>query len=153
MNIIITADHHWNGWGALDSYRAISNEFGLAGLEKFYRADAAMGNVFMNGSYARSGLMMLDEAVNEPSVSLENLTIVSGNAPALATPDPRRYITDKALSAEFDWYHFWYGPSSELVLEGGGASGFFKGADNRRFLHLGNPVADSPKLLSNQCLY
>lgn len=118
------SDHHWNGWGALDSYRAISNEFGLAGLEKFYRADAAMGNVFMNGSYARSGLMMLDEAVNEPSVSLENLTIVSGNAPALATPDPRRYITDKALSAEFDWYHFWYGPSSELVLEGGGASGF-----------------------------
>lgn len=117
------SDHHWNGWGALDSYRVISNEFGLAGLEKFYHADAAMGNVFMNGSYARSGLMMLDEAVSEPSVSLENLTIVSGDAPALATPDPRRYITDRALSAEFDWYHFWYGPSSELVLEGGGASG------------------------------
>lgn len=122
-----TTDHHWNGWGALDAYNKAAAV--LATREQGVRVDAAALQAPMknlgpvsgfdwlqeNGSLVREGLMMLNEAVNEPALPFDDIEVTSGDAPFCLSADGVQEMKERYLMAEYDFYQVWYGEWSDTV--------------------------------------
>lgn len=125
-----TTDHHWNGWGALSAYKqAISKieieqqaETTSLEINDSWKKIENFEEIAENGSYSRSGLMLLNEPVNEPKIPLEKIEIVSNtslNGKDAALPkliEPNKTETAKyKLASEFNFYETWYGGSINTI--------------------------------------
>lgn len=107
-----TTDHHWSGWGAARAFDLLTgwNQSQQAAT----KTNPILSGRVMNGSYSRSGLLLLNERIDEPPLKLESIESSGGYSAALQ--DPTSILDADPLLAEFDFYHTWYGPSASTTL-------------------------------------
>lgn len=110
------SDHHWSGYGTLAAYNQIANTLNLSRSVASTGCNSQLEGLAMNGSFARSGLMLLDCAVREPVFFTERLSVEDGTPPPVAQNDGRKNLDLTPLHSEFDFYHSWYGPSASINI-------------------------------------
>ncbi len=111
-----TTDHHWTGWGAIDSYNKTAHKMDLQLMRKPQK-DTELDELVTNGWWSRSGLMLLNEPVDEPKLELQDLSVTSGDDAMLRSPDGYQIIY--ADHPEYSFYDKWYGniSSDTMVIE------------------------------------
>lgn len=112
-----TTDHHWNGYGASETYNALAFD-----SREGFKASSVINTsgLEINGSLARSGLDLLDEPVSEPLLDTSGMLAdyVDGSIPLLQQGEIG--LKDESLPVEFNFYHEWYGPSANCVIMNSG---------------------------------
>lgn len=106
------SDHHWNGYGTLQAYSALQKAAGLPNDRDNNSATIEFPGIRSNGSYARKGLMLINEPAREPQFDLSDMTVVGDKIPPIVQPDGPSLIHDDAMGSVFDFYSTWYGSSS-----------------------------------------
>lgn len=110
------SDHHWNGHGALALYQKAAEELGLTADVLDSEHDDLLQDVYQNGSYSRSGLMLLNESVSEPALRLSGFDVKGGyKLPEMFDRLPLT-AENEGLATEFNFYHSWYGASSDATI-------------------------------------
>lgn len=125
-----TTDHHWNGYGASETYNALAFD-----SREGFKASSVINTsgLEINGSLARSGLDLLDEPVSEPLLDTSGMLAdyVDGSIPLLQQGEIG--LKDESLPVEFNFYHEWYRAFGKLrnqefrqgpLGSGGGCWGF-----------------------------
>lgn len=104
-------DHHWNGYGALAAYRMVSQEMSLADSRDNNTSAVTFGDLVMEGSYAREGLMFVDDKAREPRYDTSGLTLDSKKiAPVLLpTEEGVEELLSDHNTAIYNFYSKWYG--------------------------------------------
>lgn len=109
------ADHHWNGYGTAAVYEKLRTEAGLP-----YELEDPLPSIDFkgfraNGSYARDGLMLIDQAVTEPRFDLSGFDILNKELPPIAMENGVDELIGNGTKASFNFYSLWYG--SALLTE------------------------------------
>ncbi|THG36495.1 hypothetical protein [Adlercreutzia caecimuris] len=105
------SDHHWNGYGTLQAYEALMDAAGLASNRQNNIATIEFPDIRANGSYARKGLMLLNESVHEPQFDLTGIQATGKKIPPIIKPEGPTLIHNDAMGSVFDFYSNWYGSS------------------------------------------
>lgn len=109
-------DHHWSGFGTIDAYNQIASIAGLTPFDGPIAANSELEGLVMNGSNARSGLLLLNETAHEPNLHLGRLLNEAHETAPVALADGRKILNLDPLRTEFDFYHDWYGPSAPALI-------------------------------------
>ncbi|MDE8702800.1 hypothetical protein PZH32_07455 [Adlercreutzia equolifaciens] len=104
-------DHHWNGYGTLALYRTLQATAKLPYTVEEPRPTLSFPGLATNGSYARDGLMLLNEAVEEPAFDLTGLEVQNTELPPIAQADSVEALLAMGPIAEYSFYTQWYGSS------------------------------------------
>lgn len=110
------SDHHWSGYGTLAAYDQIAKALNLNRSVASTRCNSQLEGLVMNGSSARSGLVLLNCAIKEPVFFSESLCAEKGDTPPVTQNDGRKILDLTPLHSEFDFYHSWYGPSASISI-------------------------------------
>lgn len=110
-----TTDHHWNGFGTLEAYRALAPVANLREDVGSYSTTVSFGNFPTNGSYAREGLMLLDEIVQEPQFDLTGLAIDAETVPPIASKNSVEDLEALGMKAAYSFYPQWYGTAAQTA--------------------------------------
>lgn len=105
------SDHHWNGYGTLKAYDALMDEAELVSQRNNNTATVEFPGIYANGSYARKGLMLINETVHEPQFDLSGIQATGKKLPPIIRPEGPALIHEDAMGAVFDFYSTWYGSS------------------------------------------
>ena len=113
-----TGDHHWNGFGAQEAFDA------AGGGEPSAMEVPGIASICMNGSLAREGLLLVNEPACEPVFDVSSLRVADGSSAYLLRPLGGEALAQQRDSAEFNFYHSWYGEPLSLSMsgEGGGSA-------------------------------
>lgn len=137
-----TTDHHWNGFGALAAYnQMIENEPSEQLTDGPYPSES-FPSLYINGSTARGGLMMLNEVPNEPDMALWSYPMTASISPPLLKQRGGVRMISYLPESEFNFYHAWYGPSSSVVIQNNS-----KEAQGRKALVLGDSYTSAMQWL------
>lgn len=109
-------DHHWNGFGTLEAYNEIAVTCDLASYETSETVKG-LESIGFNGSYARRGLMPLNEEILEPVFPTEELAIKEGTLANALLEDGVWRVKQDPLEAEFRFYERWYGDNAVTVIQ------------------------------------
>lgn len=104
-------DHHWNGYGTIALYRTLQTTAALPYTVEDARPALTFPGLVTNGSYARDGLMLIDETVEEPSFDLKGLKVQNSELPPVAQADGVEALMAMGPLAEYSFYTQWYGSS------------------------------------------
>lgn len=110
-------DHHWNGWGTISAYNDVADAMGLARVDDA-APDAQLEGLFMNGSSARNGLMLLNEPVCEPLLDTEGIYVEQGDSATLLSTEGRAILDESGARSQFNFYESWYacGTSGNVTI-------------------------------------
>ncbi len=106
------SDHHWNGFGTLKLYDKLLDVANLP-----YQPDeSSLGTLDFgvfptNGSYARDGLMLINEPASEPQFDMAGLSVQNEELAPVDMADGVSVMKSRGLMAEFNFYTQWYGSS------------------------------------------
>lgn len=106
------SDHHWNGYGALRAYNALQEVAGLSNRRDNDAETVDFPGIITNGSYARKGLMLINESAREPQLDLTGIEATGPRIPPIVEPDGPSLIHDDAMGSVFDFYSTWYGSTN-----------------------------------------
>lgn len=104
-------DHHWNGFGTIALYDALRRTAQLPYDLPRPETVLSFPGVKTNGSYARDGLMLLNEPVEEPAFDLSHITVQNDTIPPVAQVDGVQSVLAAGPRAEFSFYTEWFGSS------------------------------------------
>lgn len=104
-------DHHWNGYGTLALYRTLQATAKLPYTPQEPQSTLTFPGLVTNGSYARDGLMLLNEAVEEPAFDLAGLDVQNTELPPVAQAHGVDALLAMGPLAEYSFYTQWYGSS------------------------------------------
>jgi hypothetical protein len=139
-------DHHWSGYGTLAAYEQIAGAASLRHDVASIVSNPTLHGLVMNGSNARSGLMLLDEIVREPVFLCSNLATKNTAPPPVDQNSGRAALDSDPLHTEFDFYHSWYGPSSPITIDNFSQTP----VNNKRALLIGDSYTSSMQWLIAQ---
>lgn len=106
------SDHHWNGYGTLEAYTALLEKAGIDSKRNNDADAIEFPGIRANGSYARKGLMLLNETVCEPRFDLSGIEATGKRIPPIIQPEGPALVHDDAMGSVFDFYSSWYGSSA-----------------------------------------
>lgn len=89
----------------------LQNAAGLASNRQNNIATIEFPDIRANGSYARKGLMLLNESVHEPQFDLTGIQATGKKIPPIIKPEGPTLIHNDAMGSVFDFYSNWYGSS------------------------------------------
>lgn len=102
-------DHHWNGFGTLKVYDELQRVCPIANSRDNDSSLIDFPGRVNNGSYAREGLMLLNEPILEPKYDLSDFKVNGKRIPPIVKPDGTSLIQNDAMGSVFDFYATWYG--------------------------------------------
>lgn len=103
------SDHHWNGFGTLECYNALADAMDLRDLE-YNSADLlTFDGMVIDGSFARKGLMLINEPALEPKFNLAHLDVSGEGAAPVAEADGEKALLQHRQEAMYNFYSSWYG--------------------------------------------
>lgn len=115
-NNFYRTDHHWNGYGALEAYTALSEDLTLKPIEATSEVEG-LSQLKENGSLSRSGLMLLNQEGREPAFDFGSLAVTEGEASCDALDkDGVDVAKEQGALFEFGFYGAWYGGSDPIVI-------------------------------------
>lgn len=106
------SDHHWNGYGTLEAYTALLKEAKVDPTRDNDTSTIEFPDIRANGSYARKGLMLLNETIREPQFDLSGIEAAGNRIPPIVRPEGAALIQNDAMGSVFDFYSSWYGSSA-----------------------------------------
>ncbi len=107
------SDHHWNGYGSIETYNAINDTH--TNTEPPPPVGGFDEAVF-NGSASRKGLMLLNSPVKEPKINTSNLKVQNGARGELLNENGPSAIKHAGLRGDFNFYSLWYGGDSATII-------------------------------------
>lgn len=105
------SDHHWNGYGTLQAYDALMDAANLTPQRNNNSETIEFPDIRSNGSYARKGLMLINEIVREPRFDLSDIQATGKTIPPIMQPEGTALIHNDIMGSVFDFYSTWYGSS------------------------------------------
>lgn len=110
-----TTDHHWNGFGTLDAYRALAPVASLDQSVSNCNQNLSFTDFPINGTYAREGLMLLNESALEPKFDLSDLEVAESDTPPIASRNSVQTLEALGPKASYGFYPEWYGTTGQAV--------------------------------------
>lgn len=106
------SDHHWNGYGTILAYEKLRSIADLPYKPQQPLQWQTFNDYVTNGSYARDGLMLINQVVTEPIFDLEGFDIENKNVPPIAMSNGEEELLSRGLQGTFNFYSQWYGSAN-----------------------------------------
>lgn len=108
-------DGHWNGYGSISAFNEL-RQYGFSAYPPVDRIRLDPEEFVINGQNARTGLMLLDEPMNEPALEVFQLSVDPESPGYVLQRDRDDLIVKAGAMGEFNFYPVWYGDGSKHVI-------------------------------------